>query len=222
MTDIMTADNKLASHSNTKSHRQHRTHRRLSSSSTHKSWISILITILWVILVTGLIILALINSKKIDRLTLTNQQQARELQQLRPQAEQQGMEIAELVQNRLPSLQTVQLDQVIKLKHHYLKNIVFTLTGKFNINRYEFKITGYNKGLAPVRPEFKVVFFSYLGIQLSEARIGMDKDDKPTLEALQTGESRSFSDSIQLSSDDEQPRYFKIISPASRDITFLD
>ena len=162
------------------------------------------------------------SNQEIKQLTIANAKQARELRQLRPQVTEQAKQITELVHNRLPTLQLIKFDKVTPLKHEYLKNIVFTLTGKAHINRYEFKMTAHNKGLNLIHPEFKIIFFNHLGIQVKELRLGIDENGVPVLDPLEPNESRSFSASIKLSSDEEQPRYFKINTRSTRNIKFID
>ncbi len=162
------------------------------------------------------------NNREITQLTIANVKQGRELNQLRPQVEEQEKQITELVQNRLPTLQSIEFDKVTPLEHEYLKNIVFTLTGKAHVNRYEFRMTAFNRGLNLIHPEFKIIFFNHLGIQVKELQLGIDKNGDPVLEPLEPSESRSFSSSIKLSSNDEQPKYFKIKTKPSQNIKFID
>ena len=223
MTDIMTTDTQLAPDTKkTSKSRRHRRHR--TSSSTKKKWIKILAstTTVSLILVACLSVLALINNREITQLSIANKKQERELNQLRPQVKEQEKQITELIQNRLPTLQSIQFDKVTLLEHEYLKNIVFTLTGKANINRYEFRMTAFNKGLNLIHPEFKIIFFNHLGIQVKELLIGVDNQGIPILEPLEPTESRSFSASIKLLAEDEQPQYFKIESKPSQNITFIE
>lgn len=218
----MTTDRELAP--NTKKKTSHRRRHRRTSSSSRKKWIKILAasTVVLLLVVIGLTILALMSSREIELLTTTNKKQALELQTLRPQVIEQARQITELVQHRLPTLQRIQFDKVTQLKHEYLKNIVFTLTGKTNVNRYEFRMTAFNKGLNLIHPEFKIIFFNHLGIQVKELPIGTDEQGVRVLEPLEPTESRSFSASIKLLSDDEQPQYFKIESKPSQNITFIE
>jgi hypothetical protein len=55
---------------------------------------------------------------------------ARRLAELEPQIAQLEQEVAQLVQSRLPNLRPLEFDKVFHIGEAYVKNIVFTMTGK--------------------------------------------------------------------------------------------
>lgn len=142
-------------------------------------------------------------------LAITERKQAEELEALRPRVDKLQGEIAALTESRLPGLARLELDKVLTVDQDYVKNIVFTVAGKGDDMRYEYKMTTRNSSLNLVHPQVDILFFDTLGIQVGISRIGVTKDGTSTLDMLERGETRSYSDKIDLSKE-SRPEYFRL------------
>lgn len=166
------------------------------------------VSILFLLLLLTAVKLSL-YAKELNDLNLLQAKQERELERLRPQLVQLEKELAELVKKRLPGLYPLEFDKVIPIEEQYIQNIVFTLIGKEENRNYEFKLTLRNGGLTAVHPIVKVIFFDHLGIQVAASSIGVDEKGMPTLDVLERGEMRSYTQVISLSAGREA-KYFTV------------
>ena len=142
-------------------------------------------------------------------LVISERKQSEELQQLRPQVEKLRKEVTALTESRLPGLRRLELDKVLVLNQAYVKNVVFTVSGKGDDLKYEYKMTARNASLNLVHPQVDILFFDRLGIQVGISRIGVNKEGAPTLDILERGESRSYSQNIALNGEN-RPEYFRL------------
>ncbi len=149
-------------------------------------------------------------AKDLNDVTVLFHRQERELQKLRPMVARLEKEIAELVQQRLPGLHPLVFDQLISIDQQYVRNIIFTLIGKEENRQYEYKLTVKNNGLTAVHPIVKILFFDQLGIQVAHSVIGVDERGDPTLDVLERGEVRSYTQVIDLSNG-HQAHYFMVM-----------
>lgn len=150
-------------------------------------------------------------AKEVNDLNLLQAKQERELARLRPQLLQLEEALAELVKQRLPGLYPLEFDKVIPIEKQYIHNIIFTLIGKEEDRNYEFKLTLKNSGLTPVHPIVKVIFFDHLGIQVADSMIGVDEKGVPTLDVMERGGVRSYTQAIRLRPGKEA-KYFAVES----------
>ncbi|MFN3920039.1 MAG: hypothetical protein ACK4JF_07090 [Methylohalobius sp.] len=148
-------------------------------------------------------------AKELYDLTLLQARQERELEHLRPQLKQLEQELAELVKKRLPGLHPLEFDKVIPIDEQYIQHIIFTRVGKEEDRNYEFKLTLRNGDLTAVHPIVKVMFFDHLGIQVASSTVGVDEKGVPTLDVLERGEVRSYTQAISLPAGKEA-KYFSI------------
>lgn len=191
-------------------HQEHRHHGRRRRSSRTRL---IVILALGLALETGLLVTAFVRmgfaEQEVADLALSERKQAAELEVLRPQVEKLQHDIETMVRSRLPGLRPLEFDQVIPLDDDYVKNIVFTVAGKGQDKQYEYKLVTHNGSLNLVHPRVDILIFDRNGIQIGQARIGVQKDGTPTLDMLDRGEIRSFSSKIELT-DESRPEYFRL------------
>jgi hypothetical protein len=168
---------------------------------------------LWIaLLVESLLLMALairlsIALREVNTLTIVEHKQARQLAEIEPELNKMRQEIADLTLSRLPALKKLDYDTVIPIEQYYVKNIVFTLSGRGEQKNYEYKLVMNNRELTAVHPTVKILFFDRVGIQVGLSQIGVDKEGVPTLDVLERGEIKSYSSSITLA-EDAKPEYF--------------
>ena len=149
-----------------------------------------------------------IYSREINQIKETDWSRSKEIEGMRLRIRSMETEINDLVRSRLPRLKELAIDQVIAVNQHYVKNIVFTLTGKNGDKRFEYKTVLENKSADAIEPKAKVIFFNRLGIQIGQAVI--DKSQPGSAKGLlEPGEVRSYYNHVQFT-ESKLPRYFKI------------
>ncbi len=159
-------------------------------------------------LLVSYIRMSMIETENLE-LNLSERKQTQELDILRPQSQKLRADIEALSQSRLPDLTPLEFDKVLAMDQDYVKNIVFTVSGKGSEKAYEYKIVMHNGTLNMIHPQVDILFFDPLGIQVGISRLGVQNDGTPTLEVMDRGEIRSFSSQIQLS-DTAKPSYFRL------------
>ena len=117
-------------------------------------------------------------------------------------------EIKELTLNRLPGLIKLNYDKVLSVDKQYVKNIVFTRTGKNGIHLYEFKVVLENHDSA-LQPALKVILFDRNGVQVGMSELN-SKAEFGTVLRLDQDEVRSHYAVVQLPGDAE-PEYFQVL-----------
>ncbi|HHH39242.1 MAG TPA: hypothetical protein ENK50_06690 [Sedimenticola sp.] len=150
--------------------------------------------------------------RELSDLMIVEGREARRLAELESNVEQMEMEIAALVQARLPNLLPLELDKVFSLNKAYAKNIVFSIAGKGGKGekkRYEYKLVMHNPSLTPVHPHIRILLFDRDGIQIGYSEFGVDKEGVPTFDILEHDETRSQIGEIRLS-EEATPRYFTV------------
>ena len=123
-----------------------------------------------------------------------------ELSRLRPLLEKTKSELDSLVKGRFPHLTALEPDKVLNVNQGYVKNVVFNVVRQGRDKKFEYKLVMENLASHEIRPEFKIVVFDKLGVQ-----IGQDEVSQPN--GLMPGESRSYSSALRLFMDAE-PAYF--------------
>ena len=185
---------------------RHYTRKRRHYSSKRRI---ILILSLALVIETVLLVVAYVRMSLAESenrvLVISERKQSEELQQLRPQVEKLRKEVTALTESRLPGLRRLEL----ALNQAYIKNIVFSVAGKGDDLEYEYKMTARNASLNLVHPQVDILFFDRLGIQVGISRIGVNKEGAPTLDILERGESRSYSQNIALHGEN-RPEYFRL------------
>ena len=126
-------------------------------------------------------------------------------------------EMDTLVQNRIPGLLPLKYDEVINIDDKYIRNIIFTLVKNGKKRNYEYRMVIHNDTLSVIRPIVEILLFNNIGIQVGATQVEyMDASSGAERPALDPGEVRSYSSSIDLIRD-EEPSYFLLaISEASQ------
>ena len=116
-------------------------------------------------------------------------------------------DIEELTLNRLPGLIALSYDEVLTIDKQYVKNIVFTRTGKKGTRLYEFKIVLENRNGA-LQPTLKILLFNRSGVQVGISELG-NSTEHGSITRLDRDEVRSHYAVVQLPNDSE-PEYFQV------------
>ena len=140
------------------------------------------------------------------RLELTDLSEQTELEKI--QIKTLKNEIKELTLNRLPGLTGLNYDEVLKVDEQYVKNIVFTRTGKKGTQLYEYKIVLENHDSA-LQPALKVVLFNRSGVQVGMSELS-NKIEHGSITRLDQDEVRAHYAVVQLA-DKAEPEYFQVI-----------
>ena len=117
-------------------------------------------------------------------------------------------EIKELTLNRLPGLTELDYDEVLKVNKQYVKNIVFTRTGKKGTRLYEYKLVLENHNAA-LQPALKILLFDRSGVQVGISELS-NKPEQGGIIRLDRDEIRTHYAVLQLPYSSE-PEYFQII-----------
>jgi len=117
-------------------------------------------------------------------------------------------EIQELTLNRLPGLIALNYDTVLQINNDYVKNIVFTRTGKKGTHLYEYKVVLENHKSA-LQPALKVLLFNRSGIQVGISELS-NKIEHGGITRLDQDEVRTHYAAVQLA-DKAEPEYFQVI-----------
>ncbi|OUS10026.1 hypothetical protein A9Q89_11825 [Gammaproteobacteria bacterium 53_120_T64] len=117
-------------------------------------------------------------------------------------------EIKELTLNRLPGLTGLHYDEVLNIDKLYVKNIVFTRTGKKGARVYEYKVVLDNHDSA-LQPAFKIVLFDRSGVQVGMSELSHDTVNGG-MTRLDQDEVRVHYSMVPLA-DIAEPEYFQVI-----------
>lgn len=135
-------------------------------------------------------------------------QSQRQMETLKAELARVTKERDAMVKGRIPNLTPMVFDRAIPIKHKYVRNIIFTITGSEKQHTYEYRIVLSNGSLSVVNPQVHILLFDGRGIQIGAASV--DKVDAITRTdriTLDPGETRSYSSSIPVSGK-EHPKYF--------------
>lgn len=189
---------------------RHTSSRNGRSSSKRKKLILILSVALAVSFLLNLVLGVKLGNfaREATLQTVIEQKLQRELAEIKPLLKAMENEVKTLTSKRLPGLVELTYDAVLQINKRYVKNIVFTRTGKVGVKRYEYKIVMDNRNLMPVRPEVRILFFDRVGIQVGFSELGMG-NGLPIADHLERGEIRAYSSAVELA-DDIEPKYFQI------------
>ncbi len=119
-------------------------------------------------------------------------------------------EIRGLVAGRLPGVRPLVFDQTTDLGESYVRNVLFSRTGRDAQKIYEYRLMIGNETLGVLRPKVHVLLFDQAGIQVGEAevtKLASTIEDQD--EFLDPGETRAYSATIPMSRG-EEPRYFLV------------
>ena len=117
-------------------------------------------------------------------------------------------EIQALTLNRLPGLIGLNYDEVLNVDKQYVKNIVFTRTGKKGAHLYEYKVVLENHDTA-LQPALKVILFNRSGVQVGMSELS-NKVEQGGITRLDQDEVRTHYSAVQLHRRSE-PEYFQVI-----------
>lgn len=117
-------------------------------------------------------------------------------------------EIKELTSNRLPGLIRLNYDEVLTIDKRYVKNIVFTRTGKKGTHLYEYKVVLENHDAA-LQPALKIILFDRSGVQVGMSELS-NRAEQGGITRLDQDEVRTHYAVVQLA-DDAEPEYFQVI-----------
>lgn len=132
----------------------------------------------------------------------------RQVQNLNAELAQAVKDRDALVKGRIPGLTPLVYDRAIAVKHKYVRNIIFTITGSSKKHTYEYRIVLSNGELSVVNPQVKILLFDARGIQIGAASVEkVDAITRSNRITLDPGETRSYSSSIPVNGT-EHPKYF--------------
>jgi hypothetical protein len=197
----------------------HKPRRRHSSTGRHNSYrhkyLWLIIGASWCALILLFLyfnwIISVLNAEnKSYKYELTQAQHT--IEEIQPQLESTKQQIAELLEGKLPDIDTIEFDKVLNLDDGYIKNIVFTQLKKRNQTTYEYKIVLQNSSLSAIRPLVDILMFDEKGIQIGASEMGRTNDsyDSEKDKYLEVGETRSHSSEIKLIRPGE-PKYYLIV-----------
>lgn len=117
-------------------------------------------------------------------------------------------EVELLTLKRLPGLLNLRYDEVITLDNEYVKNIVFTQTGKIGDKLYEYKLVLENHRSA-LQPSLKIILFDRTGVQIGASELN-NKPAHGSVMRLDQDEIRTHYSFVKLP-EQAIPEYFQII-----------
>ena len=117
-------------------------------------------------------------------------------------------EVQALTLNRLPGLMSLNFDEVIEVDKRYVKNIVFTRTGKKGTHLFEYKVVLENSNGA-LQPALKILLFDRSGVQVGMSTLS-HKTEQGGITRLDQDEVRTHYSVVQLP-DSSEPEYFQVI-----------
>jgi len=122
-----------------------------------------------------------------------------------------------MVQDRIPGLLPLIYDEAITVDAGYIRNIIFTLVKNGKQRSYEYRLVMHNDTLSIISPAVEILLFNDTGIQIGVTQVEYrDASTKTERIALDPGEVRSYTSSIDLIRD-EEPTYFLLaISEANQ------
>jgi hypothetical protein len=126
-------------------------------------------------------------------------------------------EMDTMVQERIPGLLPLKYDEAITVNDRYIRNIIFTLVKNGKQRSYEYRLVMHNDTLSIISPAVEILLFNDTGIQIGVTQVEYrDASTKTERIALDPGEVRSYTSSIDLIRD-EEPTYFLLaISEANQ------
>lgn len=143
-----------------------------------------------------------------DELVQEGHRLSRDLRLALEEIESLQQERGELVAARIPGLEALVFDETIEVGERYVRNVLFTLTVVEGKPAYEYRVVFSNEDLVDIIPNFGLVLFSELGVQLGAANINADtltSQEGPL--KLMSGDVRSFSGKFELSEAGE-PKFY--------------
>jgi len=114
--------------------------------------------------------------------------------------------IAALVEQRIPGLQQLELDQALPIVGSVVRDITFSRTPGSE-SGYEIKAVLENGSRTSVSPALRIVLFDDLGVQVAYSQIGPDFDGEKL--TLRPGEIRSLFASVAVDPD-VRASYFRL------------
>lgn len=186
------------------------------SKFTHRIPRKVIITVFSMALFASLCIILVLSlqirifSNELDQSRRAEMISNRDLAEMKEKIVRMESEVANLVESRLPHLKELVFDEVIPIDGQFVKNIVFTLTGKNDKKLYEYKAVFENSSSQRIEPMVSIIFFDRLGIQIGRSDIGGDLSETGS-NFLEEGETRSYYNKIQFPST-STPHYFMVSS----------
>jgi hypothetical protein len=148
------------------------------------------------------------QSAQSEQVLLEFRQQEKQLSSMKAELSAATGERDALVQERIPGLLPIQYDQTITPDNEYIRNIIFTMVKTGQKETYEYRLVMQNDTLSVIHPMVEILIFNDVGIQIGMAEV-RHKDASTTTRraALDPGEVRSYTATINLIRD-EEPYYF--------------
>jgi len=135
-----------------------------------------------------------------------------ELETLRTRSAEMQADLNSLVNNRLPNLNPLELDQTLTVDAPYVRNITFRETGLGDRRQYEYSAVLENASREPVTPKIRLLLFDDLGIQTGSVTIAKEAaTSNSDMEFLAPGEIRAYTDKIPTATT-ARPRYFLVLA----------
>jgi len=148
------------------------------------------------------------KSREYEQTLLELRKQQIAFQAVNTELETLRNELDTLAQERIPGLQPLKYDEAISVDNEYIRNIIFTEVKNGKNRNYEYRLVMHNETLSVIHPKVEILLFNDIGIQIGTTQVGyMDVSSEASRPALDPGEVRSYTSSINLLRK-EEPRYF--------------
>lgn len=156
------------------------------------------------------------KSREYEHTLLELRKQQVAIQAVSTELETVRSELDKLVQERIPGLLPLKFDEAISVDEDYIRNIIFTEVKNGKKRNYEYRLVMHNETLSVIHPKVEILLFNDIGIQIGSAQVGyMDSSSEATRAALDPGEVRSYTSSINLLRN-EEPHYFLLAVSEAR------
>lgn len=133
-----------------------------------------------------------------------------ELDQAKKLVAAQDVELGALVRQRIPGVETLELDRLYDAKKGVVKKISFSESGVGASKKVAYYAVLKNTGPAPVEPTVRILLFDRKGLQTGAVTINREAATTPVEgDALAPGETRTYSAPVEMIRRDA-PRYFLI------------
>lgn len=148
------------------------------------------------------------KSREYEQTLFELRKQQNAMQAVNNELETVKNELDTLVQKRIPGLALLKYDEAISVDDEYIRNIIFTEVINGKKRNYEYRLVMQNDTLSIIHPKVEILLFNEIGIQIGSTQVDYsDSTSEATRAALDPGEVRSYTSSIDLLRD-EEPRYF--------------
>lgn len=132
------------------------------------------------------------------------------LAKLRPEVERLRADVNALLEQRVPGLRELVMDDVVTLDDAYLGNIVFTQTRRGSQVKYEYRLTLRNDSLSVIVPRVRLALYDRHGVQIGSSELGESHDGEDAMPELGPGESLARAGTVTIADGEEEPAFFRV------------